>query len=156
MPITRPDVCRGAGRRSLWGLVAVLVVAAALGVAACGGDDDDDGDTAATTTETTGAADAAGAAGETVDVTATDFEFDPSDPTVKPGEVTFDVTNDGETLHNIEVEGPSGEAELPEDLQPGDSGELSVDLSEPGKYRFYCPVGNHEQLGMVGEVTVKG
>jgi uncharacterized cupredoxin-like copper-binding protein len=74
---------------------------------------------------------------------------------VAPGEVTFDVTNDGETVHNLEVEGPSGEAELPDDLQPGDSGSLAVDLSEPGMYKFYCPVGNHEELGMVGEVTVK-
>jgi uncharacterized cupredoxin-like copper-binding protein len=155
MPITRPDAARGKARRPLWGLVAVLAVAASLGLAACGGDDDDDGDTAATTTETTGAAGATGG-GETVDVTMTDFKFDPKDPTVKPGEVTFDVVNDGETLHNMEVEGPSGEAELPEDLQPGDSGSFNVDLSEPGKYRFYCPVGNHEQLGMVGEVTVQG
>ena len=155
MPITRPDAARGKARRPLWGLVAVLAVAASLGLAACGGEDDDDGDTAATTTETTGAAGATGG-GETVDVTMTDFKFDPKDPTVKPGEVTFDVVNDGETLHNMEVEGPSGEAELPEDLQPGDSGSFNVDLSEPGKYRFYCPVGNHEQLGMVGEVTVQG
>jgi uncharacterized cupredoxin-like copper-binding protein len=155
MPITRPDAARGRARRPLWGLVAVLAVAASLGLAACGGDDDDDGDTAATTTETTGAAGATGG-GETVDVTMTDFKFDPKDPTVKPGEVTFDVVNDGETLHNMEVEGPSGEAELPEDLQPGDSGSFNVDLSEPGKYRFFCPVGNHEQLGMVGEVTVQG
>lgn len=155
MPITRPDAARGKARRPLWGLVAVLAVAASLGLAACGGDDDDDGDTAATTTETTGAAGATGG-GETVDVTMTDFKFDPKDPTVKPGEVTFDVVNDGETLHNMEVEGPSGKAELPEDLQPGDSGSFNVDLSEPGKYRFYCPVGNHEQLGMVGEVTVQG
>lgn len=155
MPITRPDAARGKARRPLWGLVAVLAVAASLGLAACGGDDDDDGDTAATTTETTGAAGATGG-GETVDVTMTDFKFDPKDPTVKPGEVTFDVVNDGETLHNMEVEGPSGEAELPEDLQPGDSGSFNVDLSEPGKYRFFCPVGNHEQLGMVGEVTVQG
>jgi uncharacterized cupredoxin-like copper-binding protein len=155
MPITRPDAARGKARRPLWGLVAVLAVATSLGLAACGGDDDDDGDMAATTPETTGAAGATGG-GETVDVTMTDFKFDPKDPTVKPGEVTFDVVNDGETLHNMEVEGPSGEAELPEDLQPGDSGSFKVDLSEPGKYRFYCPVGNHEQLGMVGEVTVQG
>ena len=154
MPNTRPDPGRRAGRRPLWGLVAVLAVAASLGLAACGGDDDDDdGGAAATTTETGGAT---GGAAETVDVTATDFKFDPKDPTVKPGDVTFDVTNDGQTVHNLEVEGPSGEEELPEDLQPGDSGEVSVDLSEPGKYKFYCPVGNHEELGMVGEVTVKG
>jgi plastocyanin len=139
--------------RGRWSAIAILAVAASLGIAACGGDDDDDesAGTTATTEETT----AAGGGGETVKVSATDFKFDPSDPRVAPGEVTFDVTNDGETLHNLEVEGPSGEAELPEDLQPGDSGSLAVDLGEPGTYKFYCPVGNHEELGMVGEVTVE-
>ncbi|MGH2994373.1 MAG: plastocyanin/azurin family copper-binding protein [Solirubrobacterales bacterium] len=149
---------RTTSRRSLprWSAVAILAVAASIGLAACGGDDDDEDTSAATTptTEETGAA--GGGDGETVDVTATDFKFDPSDPTVAPGEVSFDVTNDGEAPHNLEVEGPTGQAELPEDLQAGDSGEFSVDLSEPGTYRFFCPVGNHEDLGMVGEVTVKG
>jgi uncharacterized cupredoxin-like copper-binding protein len=137
--------------RAYWSAIAILAVAASIGIAACGGDDDDDesAETTATTEETTAAG------GETVKVSATDFKFDPSDPTVAPGEVTFDVTNDGETLHNLEVEGPSGEAELPEDLQPGDSGSFAVDLSESGTYKFYCPVGNHEELGMVGEVTVE-
>jgi plastocyanin len=139
-----------------WSAIAVLAIAASLGLAACGGDDDDDDESAATTAPeaATGAAEAGG--GETVEMSAIDFEFKPADPTVNPGTVTFDVTNDGEAPHNIEVEGPSGEEELPEDLQPGDSGKLSVDLSEPGSYRFYCPVGNHEDLGMVGEVTVQG
>ena len=140
------------GRRARWSAVAILAVAALIGIAACGGDDDDESaGTTAPTEETT----PVGGGGETVKVSATDFKFDPSDPAVAPGEVTFDVTNDGETLHNLEVEGPSGEAELPEDLQPGDSGSFAVDLSEPGSYKFYCPVGNHEELGMVGEVTVK-
>ncbi|HEX2372157.1 MAG TPA: cupredoxin domain-containing protein [Solirubrobacterales bacterium] len=138
--------------RARWSAIAILAVAASIGIAACGGDDDDESaGTTATTEETT----AAGGGAETVKVSATDFKFDPSDPTVAPGEVTFDVTNDGETLHNLEVEGPSGEAELPDDLQPGDSGSLAVDLSKPGTYKFYCPVANHEELGMVGEVTVK-
>jgi plastocyanin len=136
-----------------WSGVAVLIVAAALGIAACGGDDDE-ADTAA---ETTGTAEEAGGTGggETVDITATDFKFDPKDPAVQPGQVTLDLTNDGETLHNIEIEGPSGEAELPEDIGPGEKGAVTVDLNEPGKYKFYCPVGNHEQLGMVGDVTVE-
>lgn len=149
---------RTTSRHSLprWSAVAILAVAASIGLAACGGDDDDE-DTSAATTPTTAQTGAAGGGdGETVDVTATDFKFDPSDPTVAPGEVSFDVTNDGEAPHNLEVEGPTGQAELPEDLQAGDSGEFSVDLSEPGTYRFFCPVGNHEDLGMVGEVTVKG
>jgi uncharacterized cupredoxin-like copper-binding protein len=149
----RPGPHRLRGR---WSFVAVLAVAASLCVAACGGDDDDDGDTSAATTEATETTAAGGGGGETVDLAATDFKFDPDDPTVKAGEVTFDVSNDGETVHNLEVEGPGEEAELPEDLQPGDKGSVSVDLSESGTYEFYCPVGNHKELGMVGEVTVQG
>jgi uncharacterized cupredoxin-like copper-binding protein len=137
------------------GVLVTVAVAAAIGLAACGGDDDE-GTTAATTapSDTTGAG--AGTAQQTVDVTATDFKFDPSDPSVKPGTVAFKVTNDGETLHNLEVEGPSGSAELAQDLDPGQDGEFTVDLDKPGKYEFICPVGNHAELGMVGEVTVQG
>jgi uncharacterized cupredoxin-like copper-binding protein len=144
-------------RRSIpgWSGIAVLVVAASLGLAACGGDDDDESESAATTAPTEETT-AGGGGGETVDLTATDFKFNPDDPTVKAGDVTFKVTNDGQTVHNLEVEGPNGEAEIEGDVQPGDSGEVSVDLSEPGKYEFYCPVSNHKELGMVGEVTVQG
>jgi uncharacterized cupredoxin-like copper-binding protein len=65
------------------------------------------------------------------------------------------VTNDGQVTHNLEVEGPNGEQELPSDLAPGDSGTLTVDLSKPGTYEFYCPVDNHKQMGMEGEITVE-
>jgi plastocyanin len=141
-------------RRTVLGSgVALIAVAVALGIAACGGDDDDD--TTAATTGTTGATGTAGPAGETVDLTATDFEFSPADPTVKAGEVTFDLTNDGAAPHNITVEGPSGKESIPTDLQSGEEGELTVDLDESGTYTFYCPVGNHRELGMVGEVTVE-
>ena len=151
-----PSSARTKRQRSIpgWSGIAVLVVAASLGLAACGGDDDDSESAATTapTEETT----AGGGGGETVDLTATDFKFNPDDPTVKAGDVTFKVTNNGQTVHNLEVEGPNGEAEIEGDVQPGDSGEVSVDLSEPGKYEFYCPVSNHKELGMVGEVTVQG
>jgi uncharacterized cupredoxin-like copper-binding protein len=144
-------------RRSIPGSgIAVLVVAASLGLAACGGDDDDEDESAATTAPTEETTAAGGGGGETVDLTATDYKFNPDDPTVKAGEVTFKMTNDGETVHNVEIEGPNGEAEIEGDVQPGDSGEVTADLSEPGKYEFYCPVDDHKGLGMVGEVTVQG
>jgi plastocyanin len=143
-------------------------------VAGCGGDDDDDDEPeAAATTTTTETEDEGGAAGggggddeepsggggggggETLDVSLVDFRIEPPNPTVQAGTVTFNVSNDGQAPHNLEVEGPSGEAELEQDLAPGESGELTVDLSEPGTYKWYCPVGDHESLGMVGEVTVQ-
>jgi plastocyanin len=143
-------------------VLAVMVPLAVfpLALAACGDDDDDDGETTAvapeTTTEETTTEEAAGGGGggETVDVSLVDFAIEPPDPTVKAGTVTFAVTNDGNTLHNLEIEGNGVEEELPADLSSGESGELTVDL-QPGTYEWYCPVGNHAEMGMEGELTVE-
>jgi uncharacterized cupredoxin-like copper-binding protein len=134
-------------------LMAVLVVTL-LGVAGCGGDDNGDGDTTeAPTTTGQGTTQAA----EPIDVSLSDFKIDPAKPRIrKPGQVDFRVKNDGATLHNLEVEGPNGEAVLPSDLNPGQTKTLRVDLSKPGKYEWYCPVGEHRDFGMEGEITVAG
>ena len=60
---------------------------------------------------------------------------------------------DGTIEHNFEVEGQGIEEELPENLAPGATGTLTVDLA-PGTYEVYCPVGNHEDEGMRVELTV--
>jgi uncharacterized cupredoxin-like copper-binding protein len=133
-----------------WSALALLVGAAALGVVACGGDDDDDnGEETAAQTAT-----AQAGGGQTVNISETDFALDPSAPTVKAGTVTFNVTNDGQTAHALEVEGPGEEVET-EDIAPGESAQLTVDLGEPGTYEMYCPVDNHKEMGMEGEITVQ-
>jgi uncharacterized cupredoxin-like copper-binding protein len=134
-------------------LVVTAAVAAAMAAFAvgCGGSSDDSGTTAASATATT----TAGGGSSSVDVSETDFKLNPSDPKVKAGQVTFNVSNDGQTVHSLEVEGPNGEEELESDLSPGQKGVLSVDLSKPGTYEFYCPVGNHKELGMKGAITVQ-
>jgi uncharacterized cupredoxin-like copper-binding protein len=140
--------------RRLSSIVTAVVAVAAMGAfaAGCGGGDDNSTSTAASATTT---AAQGGAGGSSVDVSETDFKLNPSDPKVKAGQVTFNVSNDGQTVHSLEVEGPNGDEELQSDLSPGQSGVLSVDLSKPGKYEFYCPLGNHKQLGMKGEITVQ-
>jgi uncharacterized cupredoxin-like copper-binding protein len=90
--------------------------------------------------------------GETVAVSLTEFAIDM--PTELPaGPTMFEITNDGTIEHNFEVEGQGIEEELPENLAPGASGTLTVDLA-PGTYEVYCPVGNHENQGMLLELTV--
>jgi plastocyanin len=131
-------------------LLIVLAVAIPLVLAAC----DDDEDTTAATTETTTGAEAPSSGGQSVNVSETDFALDPPNPTVKAGTVRFEVTNDGQTAHNLEIEGDGVEEELEADLQPGDGGTLTVDL-QPGTYEYYCPVANHKDLGMEGELTVE-
>jgi plastocyanin len=92
----------------------------------------------------------------TIDVRETDFKLDPANVTVdKPGEVLFRVSNEGQTPHALEVEGPEGEVETRQ-LAPGDSAELTANLSKPGKYVWYCPVGDHKDRGMEGAITVAG
>jgi predicted lipoprotein with Yx(FWY)xxD motif len=89
----------------------------------------------------------------TVDVTLSDFAIDmpvelPAGPTV------FNVSNTGDVEHNFEVEGQGIETELEQNLQPGESATLEVDL-QPGTYEVYCPVGNHADMGMELELTVR-
>jgi uncharacterized cupredoxin-like copper-binding protein len=144
-------------RRSAVAAVAISALGA-LALAGCGGDDNNSTTTPAATTgaseTTTGAQGGAGGA-STIDVSETDFKLNPADPTVQAGTVTIKATNDGQVPHSIEVEGPSGEQKLESDLAPGDSGTLTVDLSKPGTYEWYCPVDSHKDMGMQGEITVK-
>jgi len=132
--------------------IALTAAATAAFAAGCGGSSDS---TSGTTASSTPAAAQAGGSGSNVDISETDFKLNPSDPQVKAGQVTFNVSNEGQTVHSLEVEGPNGDQELQSELSPGQKGILSVDLSKPGTYEFYCPVGNHKQLGMKGEITVQ-
>jgi plastocyanin len=71
--------------------------------------------------------------------------------TLKPGKLTFDVSNDGKIQHDLAVE--DGQEKKTPLIDSGKSAKLDVDL-EPGKYKLYCSVPGHEQLGMKQEVTV--
>jgi uncharacterized cupredoxin-like copper-binding protein len=136
--------------------VALLAIGAAVAIpmVGCGGSSNDKSTSnAATQASTTGGAAATGAGG-TVSLTATDFKLNPSDPTVSSGDVTFNEKNDGQVTHSLEIENVNGQdKELEGTVSPGQSGTLKVNLP-PGKYEFYCPVGNHKQMGMKGEITV--
>jgi uncharacterized cupredoxin-like copper-binding protein len=138
--------------------VALLAIGAAVAIpmVGCGSSSNDNSTSnAATQASTTGGAAATGAGG-TVNLTATDFKLNPSDPTVSSGDVTFNEKNDGQVTHSLEIEDvtPGHDQELEGDVSPGQSGTLKANLA-PGKYEFYCPVGNHKEMGMEGEITVK-
>jgi uncharacterized cupredoxin-like copper-binding protein len=144
--------------------LAAVAAASVLALAACGEDDESGGKvstagggTTGAKTATTGttATEATGAATGDLSVSLVDFKLNPANPTVPAGVVEFTATNDGDAPHALEVEGPNGEQETPV-LQSGKSAKLKVDLSKAGKYEWYCPVGNHREMGMRGEITVAG
>ena len=117
---------------------------AALALTGCGSGSDE----AATTDggATTG--------GQTVEISETEFALDPSSVQVdETGTVTFRVTNDGAIAHALEVDGDDFEEETGT-IEPGESAELTVDLSQEGSYELYCPIGDHREQGMEGELVV--
>src|SRR3954447_3643948 len=135
--------------------IAVLAVGA-LAVAGCGSDNKSDSSSnSGGSSGTKSTPSTSGGGGSTVKLSASEFKFNPSSPSVKKGAPTFRITNDGQTTHALEVEGPGGESKTGS-VQPGQSKTIKVDLSKDGKYEFYCPVDGHKQQGMKGEVTVGG
>jgi uncharacterized cupredoxin-like copper-binding protein len=144
--------------RSTTRFAALFAIGAAVAVpmVGCGGSSNDNSTSSAATQASTSGGGGATGAGGTVNLGATEFKFTPSDPTVSSGKVTFDMKNDGQVTHSLEIEDvtPGHDQELEGNVAPGQSGTLAVDL-KPGKYEFYCPVANHKQMGMEGEITVK-
>jgi uncharacterized cupredoxin-like copper-binding protein len=72
---------------------------------------------------------------------------------VHSGPLAMNVTNVGKVPHDLAIEGVKGEPKTPL-IQPGKVARLTTNLP-PGKYKFYCTVPGHEQLGMKTEVTVR-
>jgi len=90
------------------------------------------------------------ASGDAVAVSLREFMIDmPAE--LPAGATTFEITNEGEFPHNFEIEGVTDGFD--DNLEPGDSGTLELDL-EPGTYEIYCPVGDHAAQGMMLELTV--
>jgi plastocyanin len=89
-----------------------------------------------------------------VRVTLDDFSIAPQRIRAKPGRLTFDVANRGAIGHTLRVMRGDREAAGVKTLLPGASGTASGRL-EPGEYTLVCILGNHEELGMYGTLTVR-
>jgi uncharacterized cupredoxin-like copper-binding protein len=137
-------------------LVLVTAAALAFGAAACSSDPEA-GDT--------------GTSGDSIAVTLKDFAIAPAMTTAPSGTVSFDISNDGPSVHEFEVLATdtapdalpvdSGVAQTQaseivdevENIAPGTSAALSVDL-DPGSYVIICNVVDHYEAGMHVGFTV--
>jgi len=86
----------------------------------------------------------------TVNVTETEFKFDPKAMTAKAGHVTFQVKNSGSVEHNFIIEGTSIKLE---GIQPGQTKPVSATLAA-GTYKVLCTIPGHQEAGMSGTLTV--
>ena len=141
-----------------WPMVAIGVLL--LSAAGCGDDDDDEG--------------------ADVDVVVSEFIVDPSEDSVEAGEVTFAIDNQGSETHEFLVVEAASADDLPvdddgafdeeadgvvdevEDIEAGDTAELTLDL-EAGDYVLLCNVvededgeaESHFAEGMHADFTVE-
>jgi plastocyanin len=149
-------------RSQIAGAAAGLLAAAVL--SACGGSDGGGGSAASTATgnpspsSSTASAPASSSAGSqasatTVQVAAKDFTLTLSTASFTPGTYTFQMTNDGNATHAIEIDGPGVEDQKSDTAGPGGSASVTVTL-QAGDYTIYCPVGNHRAMGMQTTFTV--
>ena len=125
----------------------VWIAALSLGLASCGG-------ASAPTTE--------------INVTMTDFQYNPNAFTVPAGEeITLRSTNSGAVIHNFIImnQGQTvgtefDDEDLPNvywklEIAPGGDSEVTFTApSEPGDYEVVCSTPGHVQAGMVGKLTV--
>jgi len=104
----------------------------------------------------------------TIDVTMTDFQFQPSQFTVPAGqEITFTSSNNGAVVHNFVIMklGTNAgdffdEEDIPNvywetELQPGGSTTTTFTApTEPGEYEVICRTEGHIVSGMTARLTV--
>ncbi len=128
--------------------LAALLLAVGLVVfgAGCGGGDGDDG-TEDADRQTT-------AAQRPVTTVGMDeYEFEPSDVTVKRG-TTITVENRGKVSHNLTIEDGGSKVAGTSTFPPPKSEDIEVRLRRR-KYEIVCTVPGHERLGMKGTLTVE-
>ncbi len=95
--------------------------------------------------------------GKTINVTATEFKFEPNKFEATVGQkVTFKVTNKGTVEHNFVILSPDGSQELTKmTTQPGETKTLEFTPTEAVTYQIDCNIAGHKEAGMVGELVVK-
>jgi plastocyanin len=93
---------------------------------------------------------------QAIRIKADEYSFDPGRVVVTgaPSQLRITLDNAGTLAHDIVV--LDGDRELGglRSFPPGEERQATVRVP-PGKYRLVCTVGDHEELGMRGELEVR-
>jgi plastocyanin len=91
-----------------------------------------------------------------VSVKGSEYYFVLSRPSVKAGEVTIELNNQGEDPHNLNLRLEGSETES---LQIPETESLQRSVATfdlpAGKYRLWCSLPEHEERGMSASLTVE-
>jgi uncharacterized cupredoxin-like copper-binding protein len=131
-----------------WRSVNLSVIAAGLTLlaAACSGAEVAGG----------GGGERAAGGSTSIDVVLSDFAIEPAHIEARAGAgMSFSITNDGAAPHTFAVVASAHTYETTT-IAAGAQASLEVPALEAGTYDIRCTVPGHDQLGMVGTLTVSG
>ena len=90
-----------------------------------------------------------------IEVSASEFRFEPRAITIAAGPTTFLVRNDGMVDHDFVIERGRGNAiAATEPISPGATAQLVTTL-EAGQYLLVCAIPGHREARMIGALAVE-
>lgn len=98
---------------------------------------------------------AAGATSEVKELTltASEFKYSQTEIRVKKGDtVKIVLTNDGQMPHDWKVDELNAKTKI---INGGQTDTVQFTADKAGTFEYYCSVGQHRQLGMVGKLVVE-
>jgi plastocyanin len=100
--------------------------------------------------------------GQHISISMESYSFSPSEIIVEAGTpVTLTLSNQSFLVpHNFLLDDPSGNRLVETDISSGDTKAVTLTLTEPGIYPFYCDkqllfFPNHREEGMEGRLIVR-
>lgn len=108
--------------------------------------------TDAAQSETTPGAAVEGASVKEFTITGSSFKFVPSTLTVNKGDTVKITFKNSGGMHDFVIDEFNASTKV---IQSGATDTVEFVTNKAGTFEYYCSVGNHRQMGMVGTLTVK-
>jgi plastocyanin len=85
-------------------------------------------------------------------ITGVPFSFTPSTMTVNKGDTVKITFKNGNGVHDFKLDEFNASTRI---LNSGEEQTITFVASKTGSFEYYCSVGNHRAMGMVGTLTVR-
>lgn len=105
------------------------------------------------TTDNPSASDSTTAAGQVKEftVTGSNFKFAPATMAVNKGDKVRIIFNNTGGMHDLVIDEFNAKTKT---IQSGATDTIEFTADKAGTFDYYCSVGNHRAMGMVGKITV--
>ena len=89
---------------------------------------------------------------KTFDISSKNFEYSQKEVRVKKGDRVMINLMATEGMHDLVVDGYDARTNV---IRAGENSSLEFVADRTGKFEYYCSIGNHRQMGMVGKLIVE-